>query len=183
MKEEDVLNLIVEDKWMMEIIKLVDSMRLQDCYVAGGFVRNKIWDYLHSYKNRTPLNDIDVAYFDKNYLSKDRDIEIEIELSKINDTLKWSVKNQARMHIRNNHIPYKSATEAISHWTETATCIGVRLNSDRKLELIYPHGLDDLIKLIVRPTIGTDLSFYRQRVEKKYWHILWPKLIIMEYEK
>ena len=62
--EEDVIRLIYEDKWMMEILRSAQSLELPDWWVCAGFVRSKIWDMLHGFDERTPLPDIDVIYFD-----------------------------------------------------------------------------------------------------------------------
>lgn len=63
---EDIKNLILEDKWMMDILGAAQQLDLPDWWICAGFVRSKIWDALHGYIERTPLEDIDVIYFDAN---------------------------------------------------------------------------------------------------------------------
>jgi len=62
--KQDILNLIKKDKWMMNILKIVKDLNLPDWWIGAGFVRNKVFDYLHEYKKRTKLNDTDIIYFD-----------------------------------------------------------------------------------------------------------------------
>ncbi len=62
--EKDIIQLIKEDEWMMDILRAVKSLDLPDWWVCAGFVRSKIWDTLHGFKERTPISDIDVIYFD-----------------------------------------------------------------------------------------------------------------------
>ena len=62
----------------------------------------------------------------------------------------WEVRNQVRMHIRHNHKPYTSTTEAISYWVEIPTCVGVRLNQDDTLAFTAPFGLEHNWSLEVR---------------------------------
>jgi len=65
----DIEQGISEDEWMMETLRIVERLALPDWYVGAGFVRNKIWDVLHDYAKRTPLDDIDVIYFDPSDIS------------------------------------------------------------------------------------------------------------------
>ncbi|QKY69328.1 nucleotidyltransferase family protein [Lentibacillus sp. CBA3610] len=68
--EKDILKVINEDDWMMDILTTVKSLNLPDWWVCAGFVRSKIWDILHGYSERTPMPDIDVIYFDDTNISE-----------------------------------------------------------------------------------------------------------------
>lgn len=68
--EVELKHLIAADSWMMEIIATVERLELPDSWICAGFIRSKVWDYLHHYESRTPLGDIDVIYFDKANLSE-----------------------------------------------------------------------------------------------------------------
>ncbi len=177
----DFLNSIENDNWMIEILKIIRDLNLNDCWIGAGFVRNKIWDEEHKI-TRTKLNDIDVIYFDSVHNIKEFDIAIENKLKKNYPKLNWSVKNQARMHVRNNHQEYANCKEAISFWPETATAIAVRLNKNNKIEYIAPYGLNDLFNLIVKPTPKFNLTTYKNRLAKKQWKEKWSKLIIEGFE-
>ncbi len=61
----------------------------------------------------------------------------------------WSAKNQARMHAVTGDAPYASAAVLAAHWVEMATCVAVTVR-DGELRLIAPHGIGDLVGLIVR---------------------------------
>lgn len=166
----------------METLQIVRSLKLNDCWIGAGFVRNKVWDEIHG-KPRTRLNDIDIIHFDRSRTEKAYDLEIENKLKHIDPGHHWSVKNQARMHIRNNSLPYANCEEAISFWPETATAIAVRLNSRNQLEYIAPHGLEDLFDLVVRPTPGFDLTVYHDRMAKKQWSEKWEQLEIKPHSE
>lgn len=98
--------------------------------------------------------------------------------------VKWSAKNQARIHLKNNEEQYKNSEEALSRWIETPTCIGVRLNNEGKLDLIAPHSVQDLVNLEVRPSptdrMRRNPEIFMQRVTTKSWTTKWPKLKIIE---
>lgn len=163
--------------WMIDVLEIVRNLKLNDCWIGAGFVRNKIWDEKHG-KDRTELNDIDVIYFDKSNATKKYDSQIEEKLRNINPNLNWSVKNQSRMNIRNGHEQYIDCNEAISFWPETATSIAIKLDFKNRIEYIAPYGLEDLFNLLVMPTPKFDLTIYNERIEKKRWKEKWSKLEI-----
>lgn len=47
----------------MRLLIIVADLKLPDGLIAAGFVRNLVWDHLHG-KNATPLNDVDVIFYD-----------------------------------------------------------------------------------------------------------------------
>lgn len=177
---EDILDLIRKDAWMMNILRVAQSIGLPDWWLAAGFVRSKVWDYLHEYSKRTPLPDIDLVYFDPQDPNEETEKKYETRLKNIRSDIGWSVKNMARMHIVNEEPPYTSACEGISHWVETPTCIGVRISYENNLELCAPHGINDLVSLTVQPSplFSRDKQIYYNRIKKKSWTTIWPKLII-----
>lgn len=59
----DTAVVIEADSIRMECLQAVRALNLPDWFIAAGFVRNAIWDHLHSLP-MTPLNDVDVVYFD-----------------------------------------------------------------------------------------------------------------------
>jgi len=182
MDENDILNLVREDGEMMEILGLVSDLRLPDSWIGAGFLRNKVWDHLQG--TTTPRTDIDVIYFDAKDLSQESEDRYWQKLKDKRPDLDWSVKNQARMHLYNDEAPYKNSTDALSHWVESATCVAVALKEDGSLVLIAPHGIDDLVNMIVRPSPGfiRSLDIYRDRLGRKKWREKWPKLKIIEPE-
>jgi hypothetical protein len=175
--EKKLIEIIQNDIWMIAILKTVRDLKLKDCWIGAGFIRNKIWDVKHG-KDRTELNDIDVVHFDKFNATKEYDLNIENQLKKISPNLNWSVKNQSRMNIRNGHKQYADCKVAISFWPETATAIAVRLNCNDQIEYIAPYGLEDLFNLLVVPTPKFDLTIYNERIKKKRWKEKWNKLEI-----
>ena len=53
---------------MMDVLRVVRQHQLPDSWVGAGFVRRKVWDNLHGFEEPTPLNDIDVLFFNPNDL-------------------------------------------------------------------------------------------------------------------
>jgi uncharacterized protein len=172
--------LLFENEILLNDLRIVRSLQLPECYIAAGYIRNYIWDRLHQWDYKGRHNDIDVVYYDPSDLSEERDAQFEAWLVKETGNPKWSVKNQARMHIRNGEEPYASTLDALGRWPETATAIGVKLDESDRLELCAPHGLKDLFQMIVRRSpLFTDQLYYLQRVQEKGWKTEWPMLTII----
>jgi len=103
-QEEYVLRLVQSNE-IIQIILTALSNHDNELYLGGGVIRNLVWDHLHGYPNTTPIEDVDVIYYDKLSTTKDHDIAIENKLKETMPNLIWPVKNQARMHVINNDEP------------------------------------------------------------------------------
>ena len=181
MTEQEILNLIKQDKWMMNIIQTASHLNLPQWIIGAGFVRNKVWDYLsRNIKETVDTADIDLVYFDPAGNDWEDDNKLSDRLT--HDTgIKWQVKNQVYMHERNNLPPYKSTEDAISTWPETVTAIGVTLDKDSRLRFIAPYGINDLVNFIVRPTPNfiNKIEVIKERVTEKKWLEKWPNLTLI----
>lgn len=165
----------------MRVLAQVRDLALPDCWVGAGFVRNRVWDDLHGHAPSPWRGDIDVIWFDTARVTRERDLVLECRLRDRDSTQAWSVKNQARMHLRNGDSGYLSATDAMRYWPETATAVGVRLDGLGAVEVAAPFGLDDLFHLLVRPTprfTGEKYPVYLERQRARQWQATWPRLTI-----
>lgn len=182
-KKEQLASMIRQDSYRFDILKVVRNVPDQELWVAGGFVRNLVWDNLHGFKHRSELGDVDVFFFDNIKLHKDDESTIRFKLLEYLPNVNWSVKNQACMHLHDNNNPYSSLSDALTKFPETASAIAVRLNEKNKIEVLAPLGLTDLFELKVRPTpIGktNKLTYQRYlfRQKEKNWKKIWNRLDI-----
>jgi hypothetical protein len=181
---ERLRDLLSIDGGFLEMLAAVRSLGLCDGWITAGAVRNRVWDHLHGYREPTPLNDVDVIYYDADDIDEGTEKRLEVELHRRLPGHPWSVKNQARMAIRNGDGPYRSSNHALEHWCETPTAVGIRLDFRDDIEMIAPFGLDDLFGLIVRPTPFAKghpkkLDQYRERMKKKNWPHRWPRIRVL----
>jgi hypothetical protein len=177
--EQDIVEVISKDKWMMGVIQLAAKLELPDWWICAGFIRAKVWDELHGFSGKTILPDVDVIYFDSKHLDEQNEKLFEKELNKLDATIPWSVKNQARMHTLNQVEPYSSSIEGMSKFPETATAIGITLDKKGELHLCAPYGVEDLITMRIRPTPYFEGSqIYDDRVKLKKWSATWPKVTV-----
>lgn len=140
MNERDLINLVKEDVWMMDVLHEAEKLGLSDWMIGAGFLRNKVWDKLHNIDRKVAdTNDIDLVYF-----SIDNTEEIDMRLSlKMNGILglKWEIVNQSYTHKwHDRDVPYKNTTEALSEWVETPTCVAV--NAGRRRTKSYRTSRD-----------------------------------------
>lgn len=176
--ENDVCQLIMQDPWRMEMLRHARAMALPDWAIGAGFVRAAVWDALSDTPTRTALPDLDLIYFDPSDVNRRHEFIVRDTLNRLSACALWDVKNQARMHHRNDDPPYRDTSDAIANWLETPTCVAVRLDEDDSLKLIAPLGLEDLLKLHVRPTPAglRKPHQYRDRMHAKNWAAMWPRL-------
>lgn len=178
--ENQLLEIIKQDAYITSILETVEQLDLNDAWVCAGLIRNKVWDILHN--TSTPLNDIDVIYFDASDTSREIEKYLEKELSILFPNQPWSVKNQARMHSVSGFSPYTSSYDGIAHFPETPTAIAARLYN-QEIEIMAPYGVQDLFEMKVKPTRFYQKSserhlIYIERIRKKRWHEIWKNLSI-----
>lgn len=174
---------IQNDPTRMQALKVVESVfiyaGIKEYLLAAGFVRNLAWDRLHDLEQLSPLSDIDVIFYDKHELSEQRDQSLETLLNE-ELSLPWSVKNQARMHVRNGDRPYQSVKDAMSYWPERETAIGVRLEND-EIVIESAFGLESLFALEITQNPNRNSVVFNQRVKSKNWLNHYPKLSIIAF--
>ncbi|GGX62866.1 nucleotidyltransferase family protein [Saccharospirillum salsuginis] len=177
---ETISTWLREDDQRMACLRAVADLNLPDWCIAAGFVRNLVWDRLHDCETTSPLNDVDVVYFDPNDVSEDRDRALETRLLEQLDR-PWSVKNQARMHRRNGDEAYRDTKDAMSYWPEIETAVGARLNREGYVELVSPFGLAPLMAgTVTMNTQRPKPEAFWERVEGKGWLERWPKLRVVD---
>jgi hypothetical protein len=164
----------------MQALAIVRSLNLPDWAIGAGFIRAAVWDALSGFTTASAVDDIDVLYFDATDRSTERESEIEKRLRDIEPTLPWSVRNQARMHLRNGDAPYASTADALRFWLETPTCVAVRIDADDRFEIMAPYGLEDLFAMTIRPTPRGRVRHteYSARITEKKWHERWPNVTV-----
>lgn len=172
------------DPLRWHLLGVVQTLALPDCWIGAGFVRNAVWDHLHQRSQPIPGEDVDVIWYDPDRANSAEDRKCETLLRIAEPSIAWSVKNQARMHIRNGDAPYKSATDAMRYWPETATAVAARRDGKGQCEIAAPFGLDDLLDLILRPTPCFSVerrAVYEERIRTKGWMHSWPLLKKAEF--
>jgi len=170
-----LVELLHQDAHRLELLKTVASCQLPQCLLAAGFVRNLVWDDLHGF-SPTPLNDVDVIYFDPSDELGVRGQLVLTCLHELAPDVNWQVKNQALMHLKNNHRPYTSCEDAMKHWPEQETAVGVCIDQQGEINVVAPFGLMGLFSGHITYNTKGDKQAFLHRVKHKNWLTLWPRL-------
>lgn len=174
--QQQIIDWLQQDTQRMQALWTARRLGLHDWCLGAGFVRNLVWDKRHEYQVATPLNDIDVIHFDPRHNDAQHDRTLEFRLRGWL-MQPWSVKNQARMHLRNNRASYLNSEDAISYWPEIETAVGARLNANDSITLIAPFGLQALFSdTLTFNTKSNNFTAFEQRVVQKQWLQCWPRL-------
>lgn len=172
--------LLQQDALRLRCLQAALSLGLHDWYLGAGFLRNLIWDALHQYPKPTPLNDVDLVYFDNTDLNRSTEQHYVQQLSALVPQVQWEVKNQARMHLFHQHAPYQNCADGISRWVEVPTCVGVRLDHSGHFDFYSSFGLAEnwSLSLRINPLYPRP-QLFRQRIKDKGWLELWPLLQVV----
>ncbi|VVD96770.1 hypothetical protein PHO31112_01913 [Pandoraea horticolens] len=178
---------MVRSSWLMPALVAVRELGLPEGCIGAGAVRNLVWDSLHGYPTPSVLPDVDVVYFDPSDTTLDGEASPREKLVQALPNVPWEVTNQARVHLWYEQefgvavAPLRSVEDAIGTWPEFATAVGVCLGDDGAIDVIAPHGLDDLFGMIVRrnPARVTE-TVYRERLAQKRYRDRWPGVTIID---
>jgi hypothetical protein len=173
-----IIALIKQDKLRIDALECVYKLNLPDCYLAAGFLRNLVWDSLHHKKISTPLNDMDVIYFDISEVDDQAYLEYEVQLKQQMPDVNWQVRNQAKMNERNGDRAYLSSLDAMSFWPEKETAVAIRKSEQGDYDCIAAFGFDSLFNFQITLNPKRKLSVFELRISSKNWLVQWPKLIV-----
>lgn len=171
-----IIEIIKADPIRLKALKAVSELGLPNGYVAAGFVRNGVWDWLHQYSTPTQLTDLDVIYFDANEPSPTAYQAHEITLHQALPEHHWQVRNQALMHKKNGDAAYTSVIDAMSYWPEKETAVAIRMLASGELECITAFDTASLLAGEITCNPKRDINTFQQRVRDKQWLERWPKL-------
>lgn len=172
--EQQIVNLVESDALRMKALAAVDALGLPDWLIAAGFVRNLVWGDIFGIE--ADINDIDAIYFCGRDTSEERDRGLEDRLFEVRPELPWSVKNQARMHIRNGDRTYENTLDAMSFWPEKQTAIGVKLDAAGKVVVRHCFDLALQFSGAVNRNPKRSMETFNSRVAGKGWLTIWPSL-------
>lgn len=173
-----------ETGWFMDMLVAVQATDLPDPLTGGGVIRTLVWDHLHG--RHTPLRDVDVAFFDPDDLSADRDRLATAALCAVRPDIPWQAKNQAAVHLWYEGKfgfavePLLSSADGVATWPETATSVAARLEADGSLMIVAPCGLADLLGMRLRrnPRRVTEAIFEKRLREKRIAET-WPRVRVI----
>lgn len=185
-QEDRLIALAQSSAWLMPALRAVRALGLAQWCIGAGAIRNLVWDSLHGHPTPTPLSDVDVAFFDAQDLTPERDARLQAQLQQALPELPWEVTNQAGVHLwfeacfGHAVAPLHSLEEAVASWPEYATAVGLTLDAAGHIRIIAPYGLDDLFAMRVRRNPArVSVETYRERLASKRYQERWPGVTVL----
>jgi uncharacterized protein len=170
------------EPWFVRVLETVRATQLPDAWVGAGVIRDLVWGAASGGFDPAGVADVDVAFFDPDDLSPERDARAQAELVRRAPDLPWEATNQAAVHTwyaayfgGGEVAPLHSTAEGVATWPETATAVAVRLADNGRLEICAPYGLDDLLGLVWLPNgrrVSPDVA--ARRLREKAPTLRWP---------
>jgi len=173
-----VAEVLIADPTRINALSVLYDEFGRSAWIAGGFVREAVWDALAGLAPSEPRDDVDVIYFDPSDTTKDAERAIQARLTSRAPSVRWSVKNQARMHRVNGDDAYPSLEGAVKMYPETATAVAVQIRG-RRLVVLAPLGLKDLVELRLRRNPRADAAAFERRRSQIASNGRWPLLEII----
>ena len=173
----------------MSALEAVSQMDMPQWCIGAGVIRTIVFDHLDG-GTKTPIRDVDVAYFNPADISARTDRHYEGRLKARMPRVPWEVTNQAGVHLWYHRMygyrvpPLNDIVEAVSTWPETCTAVAVTKRSQGAYKIIAPFGLRDLFAMVVRrnPT-RVDVRTYNNRVAAKRYGECWRSVQIIEAQE
>ena len=155
---------------LMRVLSVARHLCLPDWLVFSGAVYQPVLNHLTGRPLDYGIKDYDLAYFDGSGLSHEAEDAVIHQVQAAFDEPLGSmveVRSQARVHLwfeakfGEPYAPLSCTTEALERFASATFAVGVRLESDDRLDIVAPFGLADLFALRVVPnpyrkTVGFD---------------------------
>jgi hypothetical protein len=170
---------------LMRVLSVARHLNLPDWLVFSGAVYQPVLNHLTGRPLDYGIKDYDLGYFDASDLSYEaEDAVIRRVKAAFDEPLRSmvEVRNQARVHLwfetkfSEPYGPLSSTAEALQRFASATFAVGVRLESDDRLDIVAPFGLADLFALRLRPnprrkTVG----FARASADVRR---RWPEVVV-----
>ncbi len=188
-QQKELKQILKQNKVLTKTLELLQEMNLPNWYLGGGSVPQIIWNYYHGFDLNFGIKDYDIVYFDPQTINKDDEDKINILIKqKYPDCpVHLELVNEARTHLWYEQEfgkkikPYICTEDAVYSFPTTASAIGLKLDRNSNLHIFAPHGLTDLLSLVVRANkIQITKKVYEKKSER--WSQIWPKLTIIPWD-
>jgi uncharacterized protein len=152
-RTSELAEVVTGSPWFTEVLRVVRDCGLPDAWVGAGALRDLVWGERYGSGFRPEdVNDVDVAFFDPDDLTSERDQVATDLLAGRRPGIRWEATNQAAVHLWYPDLfgtapvaPLTGVADAVATWPETATAVAVRLDDRDGLLVCAPYGLDDLL--------------------------------------
>lgn len=175
-------DIIRSDPDLMSVLQRLRDAALPQWRLVAGCLYGSVWNVLTSRPRRTGIQDYDVIYFDASDLSWEAEDAI---IRNVTSELPLQIRNQARVHLwyeQHYDRPYsalRTADEAMLRHPAMVQAIGARLETDGRLDIAAPFGLDDLFAVVMRsnPACLHQATFAAKVARAR---LIWPQITVID---
>jgi hypothetical protein len=171
---------------LMNVLRGARGLALPDWMIFSGAVYQPVLNYLTGRPSGHGLQDFDLAYFDSSDLSYEaEDAVIQRAAATFSSSLRVRVemRNQARVHLwfedhfGEAYAPLAGSAEALTRFPCSTFAVGVRLETDDRMTVLAPFGLEDLFALRLRPNPLRPTPWFAAKVASATAR--WPELQVV----
>jgi hypothetical protein len=172
---------------LMQVMQIAQGLDLPDWLVVSGAVYQGVWNHLTGRAADYGIHDYDLVYFDPDVSWNAEDVFIKRAAAAYPAPLgaMVEVRNQARVHLwfeakfGEPFEPLTCSAESLQRFVSPAFAVGVRLETNGKLTVEAPFGLEDLFAMRLRynPIRGRANNWTRVTSSAS---ARWPEVRIIE---
>lgn len=170
---------------LMHVMTVARRLALPDWLIFSGAIYQKVLNHLTGRDPDHGLKDYDLGYHDASDVSYEaEDIVIRRVATAFDPPFRdlVEVRNQARVHLwfhqkfGEPYAPLSESAEALSRFTSATFAVGARLESDGRMTIMAPFGLEDLFALRLRPNPTRRTNGFLRTAEAA--KARWPELTV-----
>ena len=173
---------------LMRVLTIARDLGLPDWRIVSGAIYQTVWNALTGRDPDYGVKDYDLFYYDgadTSYEAEDVVIRRAAAACPADLAPLIEVRNQARVHLwfeqrfGEPYAPLRCSDEALERFVGPAFAVGVRLESDGRLDIAAPFGLEDIFALRIRPNPNRPRAQGWPKVTASA-KARWPELLIVE---
>lgn len=169
---------------LMAVLATARDLDLPDWLVFSGAVYQPVLNHLTGRDADYGIKDYDLGYFDPDTSYEAEDAVIRRVAAAFEPPLRElvEVRNQARVHLwfegkfNEPYAPLARTAGALERFVSPLFAVGVRLESDDRLTVVAPFGLEDLFALRLRPNPTRPTNGFARTAASATAR--WPELVV-----
>jgi len=183
--ERRLVGILEQCPGLMRVMRTVRDLDIPDWMIFSGAIYQPVVNHLTGRPLEHGLKDYDVGYFDASDTSYEaEDLVIRQVAAAFDAPLSElvEVRNQARVHLwfedhfGEPYSPLANSAEALTRFVSPSFAVAARLESDDRMTILAPFGLDDLFALRFRPNPNRTTDHFPKIAAKMTAR--WPEIAV-----
>lgn len=185
--ERRLVGIVRQDPDLMRVLETTTALGLNDWLVFSGSVYQCVWNAVTGRSPGHGVKDFDLGYFDEDFSWEAEDAVIRRVAAAFDEPLRSrvEVRNQRRVSewfpakFGEPYPPVACTAEALDRFVAPAFAVGVRMETDGRIIVVAPFGLQDAFDMVVRPNPNRPLARDWNRVIAGL-RARWPEVTVIE---